>query len=88
MTISKDGRMNSIKTIVIIISLFVFLIAPANAVVSLKTKDGKILRWKNYTEEGSDYCTMSSAGKFCIPKILLFQFQVKAKITALKARKR
>ena len=68
MTISKDGRMNSIKTIVIIISLFVFLIAPANAVVSLKTKDGKILRWKNYTEEGSDYCTMSSAGKFCIPK--------------------
>ena len=41
MTISKDGRMNSIKTIVIIISLFVFLIAPANAVVSLKTKDGK-----------------------------------------------
>jgi hypothetical protein len=60
--------MNSIKTIAIIISLFVFLIAPANAVVSLKTKDGKILRWKNYTEEGSDYCTMSSAGKFCIPK--------------------
>ena len=51
-----------------IFSLVLFLVTTAEGGVLLKTKDGKTLKWKNYTEEGSDYCTVLSVGKFCIPK--------------------
>jgi len=34
----------------------------------LETKEGKILRWSNYTEETNNYCTYESFGKFCVPK--------------------
>lgn len=56
------------KTLGIIFCLVLFSATTAEAGVLLKTKDGKTLKWKNYTEEGSDYCTMLPVGKFCIPK--------------------
>jgi len=56
------------KTVGTILSLVFLLITSAEAGILLKTKDGKTLKWKNYTEEGTDYCTMMSVGKFCVPK--------------------
>lgn len=56
------------RTAGIIFSLVLFLVTTAEGGVLLKTKDGKTLKWKNYTEEGNDYCTLLAVGKFCIPQ--------------------
>ena len=56
------------RTAGLIFSLVLFLVSTAEGGVLLKTKDGKTLKWKNYTDEGNDYCTVLSVGKFCVPK--------------------
>lgn len=44
----------------------------------LETKDRKILRWSNYTEENNNYCTSVSHGKFCVPKSEVVSISEKA----------
>ena len=56
------------KTITITIFLLVFLIASAEAGISLKLKNGNTMEWSNLTEEVDQYCTQKSSGKFCIPQ--------------------
>lgn len=56
------------RPIVIALSFLIFSVSLVDAAVLVKTKDGKILKWKNYTAEENDYCTLSPVGKFCIPK--------------------
>lgn len=48
--------------------MLIFSVSLVDAAVLVKTKDGKVLKWKNYTTEENDYCTLSPVGKFCIPK--------------------
>ena len=52
------------------IALVVFLMCSsvAFAEVTLKMKDGVVLTWKDYFEEGNSYCTWKSMGKFCVPQ--------------------
>ena len=44
----------------------------------LETKDRKILRWSNYTEEDNNYCTYESSGKFCVPRSEVVSIREKA----------
>lgn len=51
--------------------LVVLFLLSANLVfaeVSIIMKNGNVLTWHSYFEEGSSYCTWKSAGKFCVPQ--------------------
>jgi hypothetical protein len=65
-----------------VISILVIFTASAEAEVILKTKDGDVLSWKNYSDEGIYYCTRKNGvGISCVPKTEILSVNVEGLVT-------
>ncbi|MDP3259487.1 MAG: hypothetical protein Q8M34_02730 [Thermodesulfovibrionales bacterium] len=54
------------KRLILGLITVLILSVPASADIVLTLKNGNTLKWKNYTEENSQYCTQKDYGKICI----------------------
>lgn len=56
------------KRLILGLITVLILSVPASADIIFTLKNGNTLKWKNYTEENSQYCTQKDYGKICISK--------------------